>query len=248
MLILLACATPGDVTGSLADARTNTPIADCEVLLSAGVTKCDRTVKTDADGHFSAPDLCGNQRYRIAPADPLWWVAVPPEIDGGAKGTTVDLRAWRAPESDGVYLLDGASLVQVVSQTTIDQAMYSPAGRVIRFPTELPGQLPTVDTEHTLVLRGTELIEEWVFEPLWDGPALTLGLADAPMQVWPWTYIGAQIDEAGSLEVLSASPADPVDLEKEGRKVRYLGAGTLPAGRYALSRPGGKRAILLAFE
>lgn len=248
MLILLACASPGDLSGTLVDARTSAPIAAASVVLTAGSPECDQVLTTDDAGRFSSPKLCGGKRYLVAPADPLWWVATPVEVDGGAKGATLELRAWRAPDSDGIYLLDGDELSQVVSQTSIDEAMYAPASRTIRFPTELPGTLPTVDKDHALVISGKDIVSTWVFEPLWDGPELTLGPADAPMKVWPWTYIGAKIDEAGSLSVLTATPANPVDLEADGRQVRYLAAGTLPPGRYALTRPGGKRAILLAFE
>lgn len=245
--LLWACASPGGAHGTLTDAHGHAPLAGVVLQFATDSADCLRTATTGSDGAWRVVGLCPGHRYTVAPADPTWWVSPSPQVDGSGD-TAVDVEAWRAPSSDGVYLLAGTELVNVATSTDVDTRLYAPAGRDLRLPTSLPGTWPTVDAAHTLVLSGKPLVADWTFEPLWDGPALTLGPAEAPETLWPWTYIGAKIDDAGALEVLHATVTGAVDVADGDRVVRYLGPGALPPGRYALTNASSRRAFLVAFE
>lgn len=241
--MLLACARPWDTGGVLVDARTGAPIAGATVRLRTEAEgDCAlREAGTDPEGRFELAGLCGGHAYRAAPADPLWWVAVEPEVQAGGR---VELRAWRAPTSDGVYLLEGTELRQLTTQTGVSERMWAPAGRNIAFPTELPETLPAVRGEAALVLAGEEVVAGWSLQPTWDGPELSLGPAEAPVKMWPWVYLGAKIREDGALEELKV---EATSTGPDARPLRYFGADAVPAGRYALRSPGKSRAFLLMF-
>lgn len=245
-LALAACAPePGSAAGRLLDARTDAPIADAEVRLAAADDTCPAvTVKTDAEGRWSASGLCGEAAWTAAPADPGWYL--PEAVPAGPDAL---LRAWRAPPDPGVYTVAGTTVTPLVTHTVLDTARIFDAAEEVRFPVEIPGAVPRISGDAALLLVG-DVLPDLAFAPLVPSPERRwFGTKDAPRAVDPWVYLGVRFTSDTAWERVPAT-LDTAKLTTVGgaRPLRYVPGDALPPGRYALPTADGARAFLLDFE
>lgn len=243
MIYLLGCApTPMDAHGTVVNARGGAPVAEIDLLLTPSESTCEPVrTRTDAKGEWSAAGLCGDARWTVAPVDPLWYL---PE----AAAAGGELRAWRAPPSPGVYLLAGTALTTLVTHTVLDSATVRGTAEAVRFPVEIPGELPRVVDGVTVLVVG-EALPDLAFAPLvpcaerrWFGSEGSLRPVD------PWTYLGVRFLSDTDVERVEVA-LDPVGVERVGgeRRLRYISESALPPGRYALPTDDGARAWLVDF-
>jgi hypothetical protein len=144
-------------------------------------------------------------------------------------------------------MLHEGRLLGVPSETTLDTLpLLSDPTATVRLPTGIPTLLPRLDGTDALVLRGT-LARDGRIEPLFPSPARTLGPAEAPVPMAPWSYVGVRFDASGSAvpATVTPTPASVHEAELAGHLVRTIAADALPAGAYALTY-GAARAVLFA--
>jgi len=233
LIVLVACARPG--TAQVVDGRTGNPVAGVEVRIADGETPCPHPVgPTDGDGRVSVRAGCVGGGWRLHPVDPTWWAPEPPVA---AEAAT--LRAWRVPDG-GVALLQGTELSLVPTNTAVDEVV-TPAGERVRYPTELPPNLPVLGADRLLVLaEGTD----GPLEPLLPGEARAFGLGEVLVQFGPWYYLGARVPAEGPPEPVEVRPAPVQTMEAGGRTIRWLSPASLPPGRYGILTESRARAVL----
>lgn len=247
---LAGCARPAPVTGTLADARTGAPVADAEIALAA-VPERDgcpaTTARTDAAGRFAVEVPCPGA-WRVAVAEP-GWAAEPVEATAATPAAPIAIRAWRAPEADGVYVLEGTTPSALVTNAGLETLRLPDGTAEVRLPLELPDPLPRLDGERVLLLAG-EAAAPLAFAPLVPSGKRWFGAPEAPVPVEPWVYLGVRFVEAPGAPVrvedvpATPDPAHVVEVVVAGRPLRYVAAGALPPGRYALAAPNARRAVL----
>lgn len=244
LLTLWACAEPAAVDGTVVDARTGAALPDLAITLAPSDDRCPPlAAKSDAMGRFTAANLCPGEPYRVAADDPGWRSPGPVETRGGA----VDLRVWRVPAADGVYTLEATKLAWLTTNTAIDTATVLDSTSTVRLPVEIPGALPRIAGGGALMLAGGAIIDSLRFSPLIPSEKRWFGTREAPQAIDPWVYLGVRFASDLEFTTVEARPDPPVDLDFDGRRLRVIGAGALPAGRYALAAPDGARAFLLDF-
>lgn len=246
LVTLAGCSPePGTAQGRLVDARTDAPVADAELRFANRGDACPATTtRTDADGRFTVTNLCGEAAWTVTPVDPTWYVPEP-----AAAGPDMALRAWRAPEAAGVYLVEGDEVRPLVTHTVLDVVRIFDTEREVRFPVEIPGAVPRVDAGVVLLVVGDVLGERLPFEALVPSPERRwFGTKDAPQPIDPWVYLGVRF-ESDAVVVPVDAPLDAAAIERVGgpRPLRYVGGAALPPGRYALPTLDGTRAFILDF-
>jgi hypothetical protein len=236
MALLLACTPePGSAGGTLTDARSGAPVAGAEVVLSAA-TCPEQRVHTDDAGRWSATGLCGQEKWSVDVSGD-WEL---PPVDAG---NDLALRAWPAPTADGIYLLEGGTLLPILTHTALDQ-LTSTSGVPVRFPVEIPGTLPHLDADTVLLVAGDLLPDPVTLVPLQPcASRVSLRNGDRDIAMDPWLYLGRDCGDGFSGEERSV-PARTTG-PTEGRRLRYLGADAAAPGRYALPTRDGLRAFLL---
>lgn len=235
ILLVLACAKPGDASGTLTDQRTLAAVPGVEIeLVSDAAPPCSRFVTTtDTDGHFAVSGLCPADSYRVRPSDPTWFIGDSPIISGAVTGTTVALEGWRVPTQEGLWLLDGTELQRLTTNTALDRARIAD-GSQVRFPTEIPGVLPEILEDRVLVLSGAA-VEKWAPYPL--EASGRRAFTDRAQEMDPWFYTGPKF---------TAVVADKTATCPE-RQTTYYAAGALPTGDYVVSDLESYRALIVRF-
>lgn len=243
---ILGCTPePGTAQGRLVNARSDTPVAEVELrLVARGDTCPPLTTKTDADGRFVVTQLCGEAAWTVTTANPAWYLPEPV-----AAGPDLRLRAWRAPEAAGVYLVAKDAPTPLLTHTVLDVVRLFGTEREVRFPVEIPGDVPRIDGDVALLVVGDVLGDPLPFEALVASTERRFfGTKDAPQPIDPWVYLGVRFDSDAVIERVDA-PLDEAAIERVGgpRLLRYVRGGALAPGRYALPTLDGTRAFILDF-
>ena len=221
VVLILACSEPAAVDGQAIDARTGAALGDFALALTAsGCVPVD--LRTDAEGRWSAKGGCD---WEIRPEE--GWTA-------GADG-----RFWRAPPTDGVYLLGDRDATWLPTNTALDTERVLDGEREVRYPEAVPGALPLVTGDAVLLFAGVDL----ALEPLVPSERRTFGTSALPRPIDPWMYLGVAFTDDTTLIDVDVTPACTVaDVD---RTLRYCAAGAVPAGRYVLV--AGERGIVIDF-
>lgn len=208
--LLLACAPPDTTRGVLVDALRGVPVAGATVRAEAEGEGCLRLSSvTDADGAFTLEAPCAGSS--LTPVDPTWWLVEPVPL-----AAEVRLEVWPAPDTAGLFQLDGAALTPLVTNSPVG-TLARPGGE-LRYPLVLPGTVPQLTPDDHVVLAGPE-VAGWTLSPLLPTPAQAVAGPDGPGTFGEWVAIG---------------PAAPV-------VAREVSAATAPSGR-----PGGARYLPVA--
>ena len=225
----------------MVDGRTQKPVADLELMWTSDqAAPCDRLVtRTDGAGSWSVEGVCPGTTWRLMLSDPDWCTDAPPLVADDA-GVEVDLELWRLPTVDGIYLLEGTKLTALRSHSAIDSALLADRAELLRFPLEIPGTVPRIAGDTVLVLAGKEA-QALRWEPLLPAGPLRFGSLESPTEVGPWFYLGSRVTDAGVEPVITLP--DPAAIRQVGPADRpmQIVSGGLPAGRYGLSAPEGRR-------
>jgi hypothetical protein len=245
--LLLACSHPGSVGGQVTDARTQKPISSLEVAwVSEGADACARrATQTDGAGSYHLDGICPDHSYHLQFSDPDWWVEAPP-LQANPQGTEMDLALWRVPSVEGVYLLKGSELSALKPQSAVDRLPLVGQSQELRFPLEIPGNLPRIEGDTLLVLAG-EKTQKLSFEPLLPAGPLQFGTPEAPQAVGAWFYIGSQVKGQDQVEAAVAQPSTVKTVGKSPQIATYVDVSALPPGRYALGGPDARRVYLVDF-
>lgn len=123
LALTAACTPTGAFQGRLLDAATGAPRANERVVAKA--TSDDLTCQTKeatsgADGAFTITETCANNTYNLEPADKTLALDAPVSFDGGAQpASAVDVKVWRAPRGDGVYLIADDKITELTKAADV---------------------------------------------------------------------------------------------------------------------------------
>jgi hypothetical protein len=247
MMILVGCSSTYDLQGTVTSGLTGQPLGGFEVLAKAddptAVALSCRTLmgKVGDGGELSVPGMCSGSSYTLQPKGDVLAPALS-TVAAGGPGGPLQVEAFPAPAGDGVYVV-GADNTLVAVSSNADQTKEVPLGGTdpIFFPSTTPGRYPVVPPDGWLVLSGPAL--EHVLAPMVVNPNRLELEGSRPMT--PWFYAGVSFDGNTPTAVPAQLDESQVKtVEASGRKVRYIPAGALPAGRYVLYTPGQRRMTL----
>ncbi len=247
--------TNGSFEGELVDALYGKPLAETRVIAKAP-RALDLTCQTfestsDESGLFKFPELCGGETYDIYPADKTLFFDGLEQVDGSSTSTgAVQVKVWRTPPK-GIYLLDGKELTQQNTRTEIGyKIIFNTEDERAYYPMELFKKLTRVQEGQYLVMSGPRCAKRMKFYPLIEEPRQRrFGNSNIWTTEDPWTYIGIKFKSNTDYERIEATP-DPsrvTVLDKKGHQVRYLAAGALPPGQYAVFAKDDKRTYMFEF-
>jgi len=199
-----------------------------------------------SDGKFSIPGVCASSSlYSLELNDPNLFLAeqdtIPMGFDGAAP---VTIKAWRAPKGGGVFKLGADGLSRVTSATDLNFDFVYKSEQQVRSPKTIKS-VPLVAAGEHLVLAGSAT--NFAIEPIINSDKRRLGKAANESKEYvdqvPWAYLGIEFssDTDFELKTVTVDDSKVISKEKRGRTARFLAADSLPAGRYAIVKDGGKR-------
>ena len=251
---LFACTPGGTYQGKLVDGMTGAPRAGIVVLAkssSSDLTCQVRETTVAEDGTFTLDNLCASDTYTLSVTDETLYVPELGEVAGTEQSTApVELKAWRAPTSPGLYRLEGDDMKRIKTFSDVESLQTADGSTTVRYPSSKPVKLAgsqKITPGATLVMSGAKLIEEMQFFPLVADPSKR-GFAEGTT-IEDHVFIGVKFTSDTEFEQLSATP-DPAKVTKAGKPERmlaYVASDAIPAGRYAVLAPTDKVTYILDF-
>jgi len=230
----IGCSDP-PVVGSMTNGLTNEPVEGMRIVARAvgeGATlSCLASEAiTGPDGGFVFEGLCAGVGYDIADADGQMWFGDFKGVPTTGVDGIVEIKAWRAPEGNGVYRLGDELMplrraAEVGAETVADQSAV--------YPKTIPGKLSRIAPGEHLVLTGMSVDSLQISQ-----------LVESPVKEW-W-YLGVSFTSSEAFEPVPMTMDTSMMVEKrvDDRAVRYIPAEALPEGRYAMMADGDKRMFL----
>ena len=135
-----ACASKGNFQGKLVDATTGAPRANERVLAKAtggSDTAClSLEATTDAQGAFTINETCAELTYQLETADKTLSLDAPVSFTGGTPAAgSQDVKVWRAPRAEGVYLIADD---KITALTKAADVFWEPVGIQVGAPEGAP--------------------------------------------------------------------------------------------------------------
>lgn len=240
---LSACTEPTSISGTLTDAMTGKPIVGQVVRAETDSVEFARlSAPTDSAGHFAIENLAADKQYSLVPKNDAWVLAEP--VPARA---SVELSAWHLPPSDGVYRV-GAELSHLLTNSAMGQ-LYLDSGEAIAHPLAIPGEIPAIAAEDTLLFVG-DVTDGWDLTRLFPAPEAPIRVARKPVLLAGWWLAGVQlhVDAKGTPTVDRSMLKLSFSTTKVGsRPLRYLSGTATAAGRYMIHHADVSRAILVDF-
>ena len=250
VLALTGCAPAGSCSGTIVDGASGQPLASVGITASAegesDLTCAAKGATSDASGSFTLEDLCSGTTYKLTLSDDSLLLDGAPKVDGGVQSPGNELRAWRAPTKDGVYLLSKGELdnVRTFSEILYETKIDDPTMKVAYPEMKPTGKVRTVEPGDYFVLSGKSRIERLAWRPLIADPEKRTFVDGAITDhVWvgvrfvsdtEWEKVEATVDSA-KVKVIGSGD----------RLVHYIPHDALPEGRYALFGDEDKRMFVI---
>lgn len=236
LILLVACADPEAVSGTVVDALTGAPVAG-EVVATPAKADCAVLRAEVVDGAFALPPPCRGE-YAVAMADPSWTIEFEPARLRGP----LALKAWPVPAADGVWLVHGGSAVALTPVARTRELTVLGKPDIVRFPDVVPDPEIVVSHGDWLVIAGG----------LTNPPLATLRAAAArrfgdpatPRQVPPWRYLNVDLPEDGVVQAVSTVIDTARVVAGTGRM--GIADDAVAPGEYAVAR--GDRMVIVRFE
>lgn len=253
---LAGCTTGGSFQARVVDGFTGKPVPELRLLLKAktdGVPMTCLTFEgsTDADGNVTVTGLCGGATYAVESTDKTLFLQDSPQVEGGVKATApLQLTGWRAPESDGLYLLADDQLSGVRTGSDVSSVKVWETEVTVRYPNEIPAEVTRVEGDTKLLISGKTMIDRMQPVPLVPhDQKRRFGNPDGYTDMEPWSYIGFSFTSDTEYQQVTATfdPAKVKDVSDATHSLRYVQADALPPGRYVLGGPDDRRVYILDF-
>ncbi|MDP6934066.1 MAG: hypothetical protein QGG40_14170 [Myxococcota bacterium] len=272
--VLSGCGPSGVYEGRLVNAMTGEACGAERVLLRATSEDTDMTCRvlettTSAEGAFRFEGTCKGTSYTMEFGNGTLFAPEVAVIEGGeASAGPVEVRAWRAPAGEGVYILESDKLIPVRTATDVDRETFMEGDDEVILPRSIPKEPTRVSPGSYLTLANKELVDHLEIHPLVPHTGqLRFSRATGFVNITDFAYVGTRFRSSTDYERVTAtldtskvrdvsSDTWSVDLEPSnaqrsrpgaGRWVRYIGADALPAGRYVLMGEGDRRMYILEF-
>lgn len=233
LVLLASCGGPSPASGVLTNGLDGAPLADVGLIAQAvgeAELPCRAfEARTGPDGAFTFDRLCAGVRYRVRDVARTWSVAGGDDVRAGASG--VALTTWWAPEATGVYRWAAGRSERVPATVELVALIGTPT---LPQPIAVPEAVPTIAPGAWLVFGGG-VGRDATFTPV--SPSGDGALWGARVEGNVIVPQGARTPDAQHVR----------DHEIDGQAIRYVGAGALPAGRYAVSLPGDRKVRLVDF-
>lgn len=218
----------------------------------AGLTCQTIGADVGADGSFKLEGACtGETAYRFELTDTNWFLGETDMIPAGHAGP-VTIKAWRAPNGAGVFVLDGMNLDRVSSAVELEEFTVLNAERKVLGPKgTIPGNIPLVDGGKKLLLTGAANAD-LKLAPLVNSPPRQFGSdqnGDTPTKMSAWAYVGVAFSSDTEVSDRNVTTDDTkvTTVEKRGHVAKFISADAVPPGRYVLTKEGLKRKFIVDF-
>ncbi|MGB0639671.1 MAG: hypothetical protein ACPGTU_10080 [Myxococcota bacterium] len=250
LLVLSGCADLG-YRGVITNGMDGSTMSGVRVVATATPRSADLTCQvrettTLEDGSFEFENLCRDQLYLLdLPKGNLQLSGVS-GIKGGEQLTTGELQAWRSPEGQGVYRLNGEKVqpIPTFSDVTVDAGLN---GEVVRYPDLRPtGRVITIEPGMHLIISGKRNVKDKKFFPLIQDEGrrrLRSGI------ITNHVYFGVKFKSDKEMVSVPAlmNQSKVRDVLLQGRPTRYISSDAFPPGRYALLTDIEDRVVIVDF-
>ncbi len=253
-LSLTACGTKGTAAGTVTDGLSGEPVAGLRLLARAQQTD-DLTCKvlegtTLNSGAFSIANTCGGVTYDLSAGDKTWVLQGAQSFDGSEAPAALAVKAWRAPEGSGVYVLADGALSPVRTASDMSSLPLWELEETVRYPDGIPKRVAQVAAGQHLLIVGADDIGRLAWTPLIKHEGeLRFGNPKHYFDMDPWWYAGRRFESREKHEAVEAQldSSKQIDVREGERQVRYVPHGALPAGRYVLVGPEDRRTYIVDF-
>jgi len=251
--LLTACVEKGTYDARVVDGLTGQPRADLQVVLKAVSTE-DLTCKvfdgkTDATGLVHIEGTCGDTAYKLKLSDDSLLLVGNPKVDGGVTAAApVELQAWRAPRSPGVYVLADDTAANIRTRTRLmREEKVKGTETVALYPESVfKNPTPIQDGQH-LVLRGEATIAKTHFLPIIPEPEQRTFESGASLTGHAFVGLRFTSDESVEEVVAQLDESKLVQAGEGAATTRYIPADALPPGQYAIFKEGDREALVVTF-
>ena len=251
LFALCGCSGAGEYRGVLTNGMDATPLAGIRIVAKASPAPPDltcqvREVTTGSDGSFVFADLCRKQNYVMSIPAPTLQMSGNTVVAGAEEMEPATHQAWRSPDGQGLYRLQGESVVSLPTFSDVATDVAAD-GSTVRYPDMKPtGKVITIGEGEHLVLAGKKTIQRLQFYPLVSHTG-RVRLKDDIIR--DHVFIGVSFDEAGQPTPQEAEFDDSKITEVliRGEGMRFIGHDALPAGRYAVLGAKDSRVTILDF-
>jgi hypothetical protein len=240
-LRIVAEAVKADEAGAL------TPNTD------AGMTCMNKGSEVGQDGSFAISDIClGATAYRVTLSDKNIFLGdidfFEQKMDAKAP---VTIKAWHAPNGNGLNVLDGDDLTPVRSRAKVrKETIKATADELVYYPESLPKTTPMVSAGQYLVVSGSTYAD-FKMAPVINNPALEFkveeGMESGP-KMQAWSYIGTRFTDDTTYERVATQIDDSkvITVEKRGHVVKFIPPEAVsPQGRTAFWKEGSDSAFIV---
>lgn len=250
LLALAACAPGGSFSGTIVDGFTGQPRGDLRVIAkteaATDMTCAAKEATTDASGNFSIPKLCADNDYNLTVNDESLMLEGAPVVDGGAKTLGVQIKAWRAPNGDGIYVLsnDELSMVRTFSDIKYEVKIDDPSMKVAYPEMKPTGKVRTVNPGDYFAISGKSNVDRLQWRPLLADTGKRT-FVDGSIADHVWVGVKFTSDTEWEKMEVSVDPSKIKVVTAGDRIVHYIPHDALPEGRYALYGESDKRMFIV---
>ncbi len=251
-LALGACGG-NKVEGKVVDGRTGQAMGGFTLKASAAedtnMTCQYFEAEVADDGSFLFESLCSGVPYNLESSREDIWLADGPSVPAeGIEGAT-EFKVWNAPKGSGIWRVPaGGDLQQLKTTADIKQESLKESDEVVHYPSNIPKNVPLVAGNDVLLIVGNPA--EMLFKPLiYEADVRKFGDEQTNVKMDPWWYVGKRFSDHSVFEVVEATvdAGQLADKSDATRAARWMNAGALPAGRYAVHRADDRRMYIIDF-
>lgn len=280
MTLALATGCNPTVTGTLVDGMTGEPIAgkaadageDVQAIRivadavtvgengaltpnpGSGMTCMNKGSEIGPDGSFTIADIClGATAYKVGLSDKNLFLGDVDFFDQGMDAKApLTIKAWRAPNGNGVNILRGDALEPVRSRAQVrSETIKGTEDEKVYYPEALPKTTPIVNKGDYLVISGSTYADYKMAPVINHGTQLEFkveeGMESGP-KMQAWSYIGTSFTDSESFtrSATTIDEAKVVTVENRGHVVKFVPTDAVsPQGRQAFWKEGGDSAFIV---
>lgn len=248
---MMGCGGAGEYRGTLVNGMDGSPLGAVRIVAKASPAPPDltcqvREANTTADGNFVLENLCRDQNYVMAIPEPTLQMSGNTVVAGVEAMEPTTHQAWRSPDGQGLYRLQGDSVVSLptFSDVAVDEALN---GTAVRYPDMKPtGKVLSISNGEYLVLAGKRTIQRMQFFPLVSHEGRVQLRGDT---IRDHVFIGVSFDASGIPTKAEATFDDSKVTEVliRGEGMRFIAHDAVAPGRYAVMGEKDTRVTLLDF-
>ena len=220
---------------------------------NSGMTCMNKGSEVGADGSFEIADIClGTTAYKVTLSDKNLFLGDVDFFDMGMDAKApLTIKAWRAPNGNGLNVLSGNDLKPVRSRSKVRaETIKGTEAEKVYYPESLPKSTPLVKKGEYLVISGSNYTE-FKMAPVINNPAVEFkveeGMESGP-KMQAWSYIGTTFTDDVTFErnTTSLDEGKVITVENRGHIVKFVPPEAIsPQGRQAFWKEGSDSAFIV---